>query len=199
MLAGAPIGLMEHGARLIKDAADASEQGWITAVMMAGGALTGGGVLRAAGRIFLGLGAIAGEEERAPTEEEQEKSDRPLWLMLTPCTILLVLSLLGTSGVDAIAAHAVGPFIGLAQQTPTRMSAPSPPSYLSWMTVGLAILIAAYDLSRSRLPGPLVRAANAALHPLHVILEAWHSGLVGDYVTWIVVGLAFMIGWIALS
>jgi multicomponent Na+:H+ antiporter subunit D len=199
-LAGAPVGLMEHGTRLIEAAADASGHGWVTAVMVLGGALTGGAVLRAAGRIFLGAGAVAGDEGRAPTEEEQEKSDRPLWLMLTPCTILLVLSLFGTSSVDAFAAHAVGPFIGSSQPATTGAPVPSPPSYLSWMTVGLAILIAGYDLSRSRLPGgPLVRAAGAALHPLHSVLEAWHSGLVGDYVTWIVVGLALMAGWVAVA
>jgi multicomponent Na+:H+ antiporter subunit D len=197
MLAGAPIGLMEHGTQLIEAAADASGHGWISAILLLGGALTGGAVLRAAGRIFLGAGPIAGDEERAPTEQEQEQSDRPLWLMLTPCMILLALSLFGTSRVDAFAAHAVGPFIGLPQST--GAPAPPTPSYLSWMTVGLAIFIAGYDLSRSRLPRPLMRATGAALHPLHSVLEAWHSGLVGDYVTWVLVGLALTVGWIALA
>ena len=115
--------------------------------------------------------------------------------MLAPCTVLLVLSLFGTSAVDAFAAHAVGPFIGLPQ--PPAIGTPPPSSLLPWMTVGLAILIASYDMSRSRLPGPLVRATSTALHPIHSALEAWHSGLVGDYVTWIVVGLALMVGWVA--
>ena len=120
LLAGAPVGLMEHGTRLIEAAAASSGQGWITAVMAAGSALTGGAVLRATGRIFLGLGAAGGNEGDAPSEDEQENSDRPLWLMLTPCTILLALSLLGTERVDAFAAHAVVPFIGLPQAASQR-------------------------------------------------------------------------------
>ena len=67
------------------------------------------------------------------------------------------------------------------------------------MTVGLAILIAGFDLSRNRLPGPLVRAVGATFRPLHSVLEAWHSGLVGDYVTWIVVGLALIAGCLAFA
>jgi multicomponent Na+:H+ antiporter subunit D len=199
LLAGAPVGLMEHGTRFIEAAADSSGQGWLSVIMMLGGALTGGAVMRAAGRIFLGAGAVAGDEKRAPTEEEQEKSDRPLWLMLAPCAILLLLSLIQTPQIDLLAARAVGPFVGLPQSATTGAPAPLSSSLLSWTTVALAILIAGYDLSRSRLPGALVRATEAVLHPLHTVLEAWHSGLVGDYVTWIVVGLALMAGWVALA
>jgi multicomponent Na+:H+ antiporter subunit D len=199
VLAGAPVGLMEHGTRLIEAAASAAGYGWITAVLMLGGALTGGAVLRAAARIFLGVGAIAGDEERAPTEEEQENSDRPLWLMLTPCVILLGLALFSTSRLDAFAAHAVGPFIGSSEPAETAAPAPLRSSCLSWMSVGLAILIAGYDLSRSWLPRPFVHATGTALHPVHRVLEAWHSGLVGDYVTWVVVGLAVMAGWVAFA
>ena len=169
MLAGAPLGLMEHGTRFIEAAAESSGDFWAAAVMMIGGALTGGAVLRATGRIFLGVGAIAGDEERAPTEEEQEKSDRPLWLMLTPCTILLLLSLSGSSSLDLFAAHAVEPFIGVPPFTGVPPSgaavAPHPSSLLSWVTVGLAILIAAYDLSRSRLPGPLAARSRRGVPP----------------------------------
>jgi multicomponent Na+:H+ antiporter subunit D len=67
-----------------------------------------------------------------------------------------------------------------------------PPSYPSWIGVGLALLIAAYDLSRQHLPVLLTHASGAAFRPLYTALDAWHSGLVGDYVTWIVVGLALM-------
>jgi multicomponent Na+:H+ antiporter subunit D len=56
-------------------------------IMTLASALTGGAVLRAAGRIYLGVGAVAGDEERGPTEKEQEKSDPQLWLMLAPCVL----------------------------------------------------------------------------------------------------------------
>lgn len=67
-------------------------------------------------------------------------------------------------------------------------------SLLSWTTVGLALLNAAFNLSRSRLPGAPVRATLTVLHPLHTIMGSRHSGLVSDYVTWIGVGLALMAG-----
>jgi multicomponent Na+:H+ antiporter subunit D len=74
-----------------------------------------------------------------------------------------------------------------------------PAPYLSWIAVGLALLIAVYDLSRRHLPAMLTRAAGATFHPLYSALDAWHSGLVGDYVTWIVIGLALMAGCIAFA
>ena len=92
MLAGLPFGLMDEGARLVGDAAYGQAR-WAAFAVPVGAVFTGGAVLRAAGRIFLGVGQMPGEEERSPTEEEQEKANRPLWLMLAPCVAMLALAL----------------------------------------------------------------------------------------------------------
>jgi multicomponent Na+:H+ antiporter subunit D len=61
-----------------------------------------------------------------------------------------------------------------------------------WLTVGLAILIAGHDLSRARLPRLWLRVSDRWLMPLSVVIDRLHNGVVGDYVTWIVVGLALL-------
>ena len=63
--------------------------------VLIGAALTGAAVLRATGRIFLGLGPDPGEEEGAPTEEEQEKADRPALADAGARRLLLLLALPG--------------------------------------------------------------------------------------------------------
>ncbi len=47
------------GKTVIDEAASAAGHGWVVAVMVFASALTGGAVLRASGRIFLGLGRRA--------------------------------------------------------------------------------------------------------------------------------------------
>ena len=61
---------------------------------------------------------------------------------------------------------------------------------LAWLSVTLALLLAAYQLSRQHLPELLVRSAQRVLDPLSAGLDFLHSGAVGDYIAWVVVGLA---------
>ena len=106
LLAGLPIGLLDEGSKRIAGAAREAGADWLILAIVIGGACTGGAVLRVTGRVFLGLGEVPGEEERAPTEEEQEKADRPLWLMMVPLVLLILLSLPG--------AHPAGDFASRA-------------------------------------------------------------------------------------
>ena len=190
LLAGAPIGLMDFGARLIDTAGIQAGHGWAVAAMVLAGALTGGAVLRSAGRIFLGWGEVAGEEERAPTEQEQEDSNRPLWLMLAPCALLLVLALCGGDQARDFAQTAIGGFIRpdhpVALEPLPEMMHPFAP----WLSMALALGIAAFDLFRRNLPKLAVQLSSTVSEPLFFALNWLHSGLVGDYVAWIVAGLA---------
>ena len=111
LLAGLPIGLMDSGTDLIVSAAHGTSQGWLLVPLMLGAACTGGAVLRVTGRVFLGLGSVPGEEDRAPTDEEQEKADRPLWLMMLPTSLLLALSLPGAEAAAVFASHAAAAMI----------------------------------------------------------------------------------------
>jgi multicomponent Na+:H+ antiporter subunit D len=178
MLGGAPLGLMDEGIGQI----DATAPAWAVAAIVAGAACTGGAVLRVTGRVFAGLGAVAGEEERAPTEQEQEKANRPLWLMLTPAALLLFLALPTAYFAEPIASHAAARFTdGAARETASTLL-----PWVPWLSMGLAMTIAALDLFRGRLG----QAVTKLSHPISVSLQAVHSGIVGDYVAWLVVGLA---------
>ena len=202
MLAGVPFGLMDEGARLIGDGAY-SQARWAAFAVPVGAVLTGGAVLRATGRIFLGLGRTPGEERRSPTEEEQEKANRPLWLMLAPCIAMLGLALTPGDVARRFVEHAIRAYVhpdgaailGLAPAAalPT-MELPSHTAYgwLPWFTTGLAVLVAGYDLGRGRLPSVIVAGIDRLIGPALDVLRDLHSGVVSDYAAWIAAGLAVL-------
>jgi len=200
LLGGAPFGLMDCGSRLMDAAAAARGEDWVLIAIVLGAACTGGAVLRGAGRIFLGLGEMPGEEARGPSEEESEKPDRPLWLMMLPVLLLLILALgTGLPQVDETAVRAAGRFLawdGVASIAPVT---PPPPAavptgvhpLVPWVSLGLAVLIAAHDLGRAWLPRTWRRRFERAFfEPIFTAIDRTHDGVVGDYVAWILVGLA---------
>ncbi len=202
MLAGLPFGLMDEGAKLLGDAAF-HEARWAAFAVPVGAVFTGGAVLRAAGRIFLGLGQMPGEEERSPTEEEQEKANRPLWLMLAPCVVLLALALTPGEAARRFAERAIRAYVhpdgaailGLAPAAAlAKTTLPSSTAYpwLPWFTTGLAVLVASYDLGRARLPERLVTWIDRLIGPPLGTLRDLHSGVVSDYAAWIAAGLAVL-------
>lgn len=172
LLAGLPIGVMDQGFAAIVAAAHESGQGWggqgwIVWVMVAAAAGTGAAVLRAAARIFLGLGPVPGEEEAAPTEAETENAGRPLWLMLVPAVALL-------AGASAN--------MELPQRAAAVTAAAPPVPGLGWTCVALALLGAA---------GLLTPAGSRIKHHT-AVLQALHGGVVGDYVAWLAAGVALL-------
>jgi multicomponent Na+:H+ antiporter subunit D len=200
LLGGAPLGLMDSGARLIDTAAAARGEDWIFIVMALGTACTGGAVLRGAGRIFLGLGEMAGEEARGPSDAESEKPDRPLWLMMSPVILLLLIAIgAGLPQADETALHAAARFLawdGVASLGPVgpppAVAVPSlAHAFVPWATLGLAVLIAAHDLGRAWLPRWWLRTAERVLAgPVFAAIDRTHDGVVGDHVVWILIGLA---------
>jgi multicomponent Na+:H+ antiporter subunit D len=209
LLGGAPIGLLDEGGRLIDAAASDAGAAWIVLPIILGTACTGAAVLRVAGRVFLGWGEMPGEEERAPSEKEAEKANRPLWLMMIPLSLLLLVAVIaGIGDAGGRAAHAAARFIawdGGASlgQLPTPHSPPTEPmhhGFVPWLTMGLALLIAGHDLTRARLPRLWLGVSDRALAPLFVVIDRLHNGVVGDYVAWIVVGLALLsLGFVAIG
>lgn len=200
LLGSAPFGLMDSGSRLIGAATAARGEDWILIGMVLGAACTGGAVLRSAGRIFLGLGEMAGEEARGPSDEESEKPDRPLWLMMLPVAVLLVIAVgAGLPHADESALHAAGRFlawdrvasVGSVGPPPALAVPQSAHPFVPWLTLGLTVLIAAHDLGRARLPGSWLRAAERVLSSfIFGAIDRTHDGVVGDYVVWILIGLA---------
>ncbi len=201
LLGGAPIGLLDEGSQLIDTAASSEGKDWILVALVLATACTGGAVLRATGRIFMGLGPMPGEERRAPSEPEREKANRPLWLMMIPVGLLLVLDLLplvlpASELIGGFASRFVawdgGASLGRLPMPPSIFVEKHPPHpFLPWLTVALTILFATLDLGRTRLP----RLVNAAMTGItgsfpFDALDRLHDGVIGDYVMWILVGLA---------
>lgn len=191
LLAGLPLGLMDQGTTLIETAAHAAGQSWTMLGVINGTVCTGGAVLQITGRIFLGWGPVPGEEERSPTEDEQEKADRPLWLMLSPVVVLILLAMFGARADGGFAARAATSFMHpdvgaiLGPGAATVPSVPVDPghgpstSMMPWLSVPLALAVAGFQLTRCRLPGLLLRGSDRIAEPVLRVLNGLHSGLIG--------------------
>ncbi|MGX7704888.1 complex I subunit 5 family protein [Methylobacterium sp. Gmos1] len=182
LLGGLPLGLMHGATGLMEHGVGPI----VTAGTTLATALTGGAVLRAAARIFLRASGVPGPELLAPTEREREKPDRPLWLMALPALALVALALMP---YDAVA-----PFLGVAAARLADPAAPPlvlPPAELGNLApIDLTLGFLALALTRRRAVSRAMRRLTGVERAGFRGLQALHSGLVGDYVTWMAVGLA---------
>jgi multicomponent Na+:H+ antiporter subunit D len=210
-LAGLPPFGTGLGKSLAEDAVAAGGVPWAVPLFVAVSAATGGAVLRAALRIYWGAGPPPGDGTDADeTSGDEEHSEVGSLLQRVPLTMLvpigmLLLGALAVGAVPAVAAgvgHAAAVFVDrsgyLAVAMATGAPAPVVAPETGWtasgvgldlLSVGLAVLVALAAVYRSALPGP-VRAAGHALHPVVTGLRRAHSGHVGDYVSWLLVGVA---------
>jgi multicomponent Na+:H+ antiporter subunit D len=222
-LAGLPpfAGFIGHG--WIEASTDAHGLTWITAIMVACTVLAGGAVLRVAGGVFYGLGDPPGEdpemaretaEETSETDEEKQRT--PLTMVVPPAVLLVVAlgtGILGMTGklgpvVQAMAvrfedqaAYNATVLTGMRVTHPVAIYPPEPTGVtVTDLLTGLGSVVAALVLAwvalyRRRLPvlhgyQPSTRLAAAA--------RRFQSGVVNDYVTWTVLGLACLGGVLAL-
>lgn len=215
-LAGAPPFSMALGKSTIEEAAASAGMHWVTVLLVAASVLTGGAVLRVALRVFWGAGpAEAGRDDtRAPAEDEQEhihpetgrrRLTRVPWRMTVPAVALLGGAI--ALGVLPAMPHAVGAAAatftdhqGYVQATLAGrdLTPPEPVHVSGWSvhsvvvataSLALAAGVAALTVWHRRLP--------RVLHPLGrvlwsgpALLRTLHTGHVGDYVAWLVVGVS---------
>jgi multicomponent Na+:H+ antiporter subunit D len=200
---------------LLEDAANKIHYGWLPVVFLVVSILTGGAVLRVAGRVFAGLGPKRGPDEYAQAEEAREEEmvieprERTPWLMVGVPGVLLAGSLVlglvpglvpsieaGAGHLHDHAAYLRSVLQGAAAHyAPVKTSHVKPSDYLygAGATVG-AIALAAAALLGGGLAERLPRGAQrAVLAPLETLRTA-HSGHVGDYVAWFTAGLAVVGG-----
>jgi multicomponent Na+:H+ antiporter subunit D len=187
---------------------------WLPALFVLVSAVTAGAVLRAALRIYFGLGDPPTElDQPESTSGSEEESEVTGTLPKVPVTMLVpIVVLLGGSlalGVVPGFAEAVGKaahqFIDrdgyVTQALTNAASAPAPhvPG-MHWTTLGIALgltsavlsfAIAFAGLYPRRFPAAVRRGAGMAGVPLRVVRRA-HSGHIGDYVAWLLVGLALL-------
>jgi len=209
------------GKSLVEKAAEDAGLWWAPVVFLLTAALTGGALVRAAGRVFAGLGSakdpiasdVPGPREVDP--ELEYRHDRVPRTMTVPA-IALALAGLGLGLVPGLIGNlerAAGQFVdrpayaaSVLHARPARppVKAPSPSPSLLGVLVGLAsaagaLALAATALFRSGLRSRALAASEGLAGALLARLRAIHSGLVPDYVTWLIVGTALLGGLFALT
>ena len=179
--------------------------------------LSAGTLLRAAARVFGGFGDARDPLlSHEPEESHEEPSDairvsEPL--LWVPAAALAVAGL-GLAFVPEVAGHALADAArvldraGRAREVLHGVTPPPEPvpsyspssaayAYGAASTLG-ALAFAAFGLYRRRLPAALRRGAAAVAGRPVAGLKALHSGAVGDYVTWVTVGVAVLGGLFAV-
>jgi multicomponent Na+:H+ antiporter subunit D len=218
-LAGLPPFGTGLGKAVAEEAVAAAGVPWAPALFVLVSALTGAAVLRAAARIYFGAGPRpgAGVDDQDTSGSAEDPEVRGLLArvpptMLAPIVVLLLAGLVvGVApGVPAWFGAAAERFVDrdgyVAAVLAGARSAPGLPPDAGWTASGvglgllssaLAAVFALTALYRDRLPdlvGTLLQPVIAALRGL----RALHSGHVGDYVAWLVVGVAVLGALVAL-
>jgi multicomponent Na+:H+ antiporter subunit D len=204
------------GKALTEEASVAHGHAWLPVVLAACSALAGGAILRFAARVFLGWGEPAGQapasvrgEASAEEPETDQGSDRTPAVLIGPAAVLLAAGAcvpfipgfkhaLDTAAgrFTAHAAYLGQVLHGAAPRLPHV--APSTGPHLSAYLYAAASVLGALAVAAAALYLPRLRASAprlaGALRGTGQALHAWHSGHIGDYVTWLVAGIA-VLGW----
>jgi multicomponent Na+:H+ antiporter subunit D len=203
---------------------DSAAAPWLTVVFLVCTVLTAGAVLRVAGGVFYGLGDPPGEDPQMAAEANEETGEtdtgrqRTPLSMIVPAAVMVMLALaVGVAGlvprfaaaIEAAAirfqdqpgyiatvlngAHAAG-------ATPVAVVAPADVTISSVVTAVCsaagAVLLALVALYWRRLP--VLRRGYEPGAGLTVAIRRFQSGVINDYVTWVVTGLACLGGVLAL-
>lgn len=198
-----------------EDAGSAAGYWWVPALFLAVSAMTGGAVLRFAARVFWGLGPRPEEwsdvRSTGSVEEPETKLQRLPLSMALPIGILLAgtLAIGLLPGVHSVADRAAASFVdsaGYAQQAlhgaRLTLVAPVAPN---WTAAGLgfgalsalgAALVAGAGLYGRPMANriPALRRYRAPVEAL----QRLHSGHVGDYVAFMMLGVAVLGAFVGL-
>jgi multicomponent Na+:H+ antiporter subunit D len=211
------------GTALGKDIAEAATlnagYGWLAALFTLVSAVTAAAVLRAVARIYFGLGDPPPKVDEESTSGSKEEPEVEGGLRKVPLTMAvpIVALLAGCLAIGVVpglaesfgkAAHVFLDRHGYIEQTLTTAPMPAVPHVadMHWSALGLglgfastalAVLFALGALYARRFPGWVQRFARPVTRPLRVVRRA-HSGHVGDYVAWFVVGVALLAGLIGV-
>jgi multicomponent Na+:H+ antiporter subunit D len=195
---------------------------WIMPVFIACTILTGAAVLRFAGGVFYGLGGAPSEDpemaEMASEETTETESDRdrtPLTMIIPPAVLVAAAIAVGVipqigqvvqnaairfedqAGYNATVlagAHVIHP-VALAAAEPTGITVSDVATGVG-SAIG-ALVLAFLALYWRRLP--LLRRGFEPGTGLTAPIQRFQSGVVNDYVVWIVVGLACVGGALAFA
>ena len=197
----------------IEDTGAARGAVWVAVVLIACSVLVGGAVLRVAGGVFYGLGDPPAEDPEMAREASEEKSETDAGKQHTPLTMIVPPALLvGAAIVVGLLPH-LGSVVQAAavrfQDQAAYNSAvlfgahvTHPVAVYAAESTGItladvasgagsaagALILAALALYRRRIP--LLRRGGEPGLVLVGPVRRFQSGVVNDYVTWVVVGMA---------
>jgi multicomponent Na+:H+ antiporter subunit D len=218
LAAPAPFGLF-LGKSLIEDSASHQGHLWVAPLVTAVTIVSVAAILRAGGRIFLGLGAAEDSllspepDETHEVERDPRRSDK---LMLIPTGALVFAGLLLglVPGIEHHVEHAAHVFqdrpgyaTSVLRQSVDLEPVDSlallklPGAGVAWSLLPLvgAAALAALTLYREQLLSERTRRrAQAWTSGGLRVLRGVHSGVVGDYVAWLTFGVAALGGLLAL-
>jgi multicomponent Na+:H+ antiporter subunit D len=212
-LAGLPPFGVEAGSAILERAASSAGFPWVGAVATFTAVLTGGAVLRATARVFLGWGPREQLETPAELEAKQEEREtrgargRLPVVMWAPAAALVAGALVvGLTGGLPPATEAAAATVedrngyaaavlgdGRLAERATHQPGHRGPMAGVLSAIGAAA-VALVGLFRGRLPASLRDAVWSVWRPPLTALRTVHSGHVGDYVTWLMLGLAILGG-----
>jgi multicomponent Na+:H+ antiporter subunit D len=217
-LTGAPpFGTFAARAAIERSALDLG-YGWVPPLLVLATILSAAAVLRAGGRIFLGIGdaedpALSRDARGEEEEEPQTAEGRSPLVMLGPTAVVLAAAIALTF-VPKLTAHAelaAARFQDRADvaaevlrgEEPRHVFFAEPRLGLAAWLSGVASLsgaaaLALFLLYRRRLSSGAWRLAARVGSPPLGVLRAAHSGVIGDYVMWLSVGTAAIGGAFAL-
>ena len=213
-LAAAPLLGAFAGKSLTEDAAADVGYGWIPVVFVLTTVMTSGALLRAAGRIFLGRGA--GSEAIESEPEESEFAGTPGYtpnVVVFSATILILAGLVFglLPGLVPNVQDAAARFTDRSLYDAAVLGRALPPVRhvghpgIGAHAVGLGLVTAAGSIAMGflllRRPRPFAHPEKPA-NPVSAALlrlRRLHSGQIGDYVAWAMLGFAALGGALALT
>jgi multicomponent Na+:H+ antiporter subunit D len=212
------------GGGWITDSADSVAGGpWLAAVFCACTVLSAGAVLRVALGVFYGLGDPPGEDPQMEAEANEETGETESGRQRTPLTMLIPLCVLAALGVasgiaailpriasalesaaarfqdqQAYAALVLGGRpttnpVPLYPQVPPDVTAASVITALCSVAGALVLALAALYWRRL----PVLRRGYEPGSGLRGPIRAFQSGVINDYITWLVAGIAALGGVLA--
>ena len=195
---------------------------WIIAVFVGCSVLVGGAVLRVAGGVFYGLGDPPSEDPQMTVEASEETSETDEAKQRTPLSMIVPAVALVAAGLTVGLLPGIGPAVQAAAVRLEDQAAynatvlsgahvahpsalfPLGPTGITAadLAIGLgsatgALLLAFLALYWQRLP--LLRRGLEPGTGLVRTIRRFQSGMVNDYVTWIVIGVACVGGTLAFS
>jgi multicomponent Na+:H+ antiporter subunit D len=222
VLAGLPPFGTYVGKALIEEEAKLLGLFWVTPLFVFTSVLTGGALLRAAGRIFMGWGppvehadVVAQQEGEEQETETVGSRERTPAVMFVPALLLgaAALALPFVPGLLAGSEAAAEAFTDRAAyveevlggetrpipEAPAH-AGPKPEELLpGFFSVIGAVGLAAFTLVRNRLPDRWRRATWGSAGRVVVGLRNLHSGHPGDYIAWLTFGVALLGGAFGLA